>query len=666
MALFQYTEAQQGVQTQPFQVASQPNMAAANAFTSIQEGLLKALQGATLVKQDISENNYREAKLKLQEDVSYMNTRLADADFETQKKLVEEFQTKTNQYSNPKNKYEQSLYADYQAQFGNYAAKLIEYGVQDQYTTNLLNQNTAILQYGQEFNDLSSYEERETKLAEYDAKFIAPYQGFNDKYSKDLLAKAIATKDKFNTALTTERVAIKDNTVTGNAFDLIATNMQIDGVLTPETYELAVDELAKRSDWDKNSTALRQQLADKAIYAIVNNNATKPQTRENALEFEKQLNDFAKVDPRVKNTDTFKAAQNSLLGFNKAIDYNEVNSLALKVTTDTYPISEIKNDAAALKNRGVITDVQEEAYIFKAEEGRKVKNVKDQVTNAYVSQDLDTLVALQNNGNGATVRTVATANITNELAVNSRQMPMEQAFAITFKKIKEFNDKGIYVGNIEPIEQILDYPTTGKLQSEEDVAVYLATVKQARENGYASKSLTKNSGDALVLSTWSKLGVPDIVQKYQAFKLNPKAASDKEALVIYNNLVDNEFSFRNLQGTNDLQLKNVLLPAIKAGLKAGLSASDISGWENLLEDQYYDAGSYIGLNKRIMLPKDSPIANKNIYEQVIKHYPDAVVVPKDILDGNGEWIIQTPEGAVSVSADYLFKKAKTPVITKGK
>ena len=666
MALFQYTEAQQGVQTQPFQVTSQPNMAAANAFTSIQDSLLKTLQGATLVKQDISENNYREAKLKLQEDVNYMNTRLADADFETQKKLVEEFQTKTNQYSNPKNKYEQALYADYQAQFGNYATKLIEYGVQDQYTTNLLNQNTALLQYGQEFNDLSTYEERENKLAEYDSKFIAPYQGFNDKYSKDLLAKAVATKDKFNTALTTERVAIKDNTVTGNAFDLIATNIQIDGVLTAETYGLALDELAKRSDWDKNSTALRQQLADKSIYAIVNNNVTKPQTRENAIEFEKQLNDFAKVDPRIKNTDTFKAAQNSLLGFNKAIDYNEVNSLALKVSTDTYPMSEIKNDAASLKNRGVITDVQEEAYIFKAEEGRKVKNIKDKVTNAYVAQDLDTLVALQNNGNGATVRTVATANITNELAVNSRQMPMDQAFAITFKKIKEFNDKGIYVGNIEPIEQILDYPTTGKLQSEEDVAVYLATVKQARENGYASKSLTKNSGDALVLSTWSKLGVPDIVQKYQAFKLNPKAASDKEALVIYNNLVDNEYSFRNLQGTNDLQLKNVLLPAIKAGLKAGLSASDISGWESLLFDQYYDAGSYIGFNKRIMLPKDSPIANKNIYEQVTKHYPNAVVVPKDILDGNGEWIIQTSEGAVSVSADYLFKKAKTPVLTKGK
>jgi hypothetical protein len=660
MALFQYTAAQEGIQTAPFQASSQPNMAAAKAFAGIQEGLLQALKGATAVKQDVSETNYREAKIKLQDDVNYMNTRLADSDFEGQKELFAEFEAKTTQYSNPKNKYEQALYADYQAQLGAYGTALVKSGVEDNYATNLLDQNARIVELGQEFNNSASFEERKELVSKFDSLFVTPLEGFDDKYSRDLMSKALTAKGKLTDALSKERIAIKDNLATANAFELITQPLTINGSLTKEDYALAKSELAKRSDYSVNSTVLLKQLGDRALYAITSSNLAKKSTRENADLFESQIADFVKLNPNSKGSPTLQSALNSVATFKKTIVANEASALGLLVATPTYPISQVEQAASNMLNNGDINRIQFEASMFRAMEVRKTKTISGQVANAYASGNVDALVKLTKDGSGAAVSTGVSSNIITTLSTNiQNNMPFDTAIGIAFKEHKEFQDKGIYLKSIPQIETVLDYPETGKLQTPEDIAVYLATVAKAKENGYASKALQKHSNDALILKTWTKLGIPDIASKYQAYKTNPAAVSDKDARLQYNLLVDNEFSFRKLTDNNNVQLRNVLLPAIKAGLKAGLTTEDIKDWESLVEDSYYDVGSYFGFNKRIMLPKDSPIANKNIYDNVKKHYPNSSVVPEDILNGNGNWLIQLPDGTAEVvSADFLLQQAK--------
>lgn len=665
MPQFTYAPTQNVVQNQSVRYNVQPNLSGSRAAQKLEQGILGALQLAGQVKTDIREDNYSAALTEQTAYLSDFNTRWTEASYEEQKSLETELRDYTTQYDTD-DRFGQKLFASAITEHGKYASALKTRGYEAEYVSNLTDQTQGLLDLRTEWQKAANVDERSDLLASFNDMFVTPYQGLSDEYSIKLHDNGMKARGDFATALATERTNIADNKLMTQAVNFVTSTVEMDGTMTAEKYNALTDHtLSQLSTYETKGADIRRALDTRIAETISAVASQQPLTWNNALAFEEKMNSFVNdVAPRLKGTDAFNKANNAVLAFKNAVNTNDINRLTAIVNNDQVRWTEVEDLTDELVAREAITPAVADYQLFLKEEKVKVRDVKADIANLYSASDMEGLLKQVERGRRSSVVSVVKGNFNVELAHLAENQGSTEAVNTILQKHKEYRKAGIDLGTLDGIEQILTMNKDGALQSPEDIAMFVDTVNSATQAGYSSAALRSGLKDAKILDVFRDMGVPNIVERFQAYKSNRSimpAAAKKEAL---DELLDNEWWAENIHSSNYNQFHSMLMPAIEAAWKAGITASDLDDyWEAALEQDYFEADTGWGVNGRVMIPKRGDLNNDEAYGNALEVYTakhgDGILTPMNISAPEGKWTFMSESGQQHpVPFEYIAYAAK--------
>lgn len=654
MANFTYTPTQGGVNYRP--VASQvtPDLSSARAVNNLSNVILKGAQFAG----QLNQQDLEAAAQQQQQDLLRHKEAWAGMTYKQRKDYINTIQTDlVGRYAGD-GEGSKKLAAQGNSMYSAFAQSLVSEGVEEEYLNNKTSQAKGLLEYQAQWEAAETTEQRNQLLQEYDAQFVDPYKGYEDKYSRSLYENGIKAKSSFQSAYQREVTAIADQEILLDVQEAIQT-----GTAVGMDYKELVSEVSKRlgkvSDFGVKKSQYLSAIGQQLVMGVVNNAANQPRTYENGKNFQDQLAKVAEADPRVKGTDTYKAAMTSARAFVNQALTKESESLMAMISNDNVPFSQVVGAAARLTTRGGITAAQAENYKFLKQTRMNDRTIKAEVVDYYQSGDTQQLKELVARGKGSMVSSIVADNLNLELAAISETKGVEYATAATIKKWKQLNDAGVTVGDVELIDSILDGPYNNGIKTPEDVTQFVNTMKNAAINGYTSTAVRRNMEDYMVLAAWQRMGVEDVVGAYRQYKTAPKtyerSKMNKMVDEIFNDIVDNEYWAENLDGRNHVQMRSALEPAIRAGLKAGIDPDDMADdWDTALHGQFYEADIGFGANGRVMLPSYGSIKGESNYKTITQAFgKNSHVQPADVLNPAGKWIIYE-EGKLPYARDVEY------------
>lgn len=507
----------------------------------------------------------------------------------------------------------------------------------------------------------SDYNQRQEILNGFNDKFVSPYDTKdNNKYNQQLMQIAMEAGSQFSTSFNKQTTAINDNNYLTSAMDALETEMQVSGVPTAETWgKIESEFLSKISNYSEKASAFKKELSSHAMYTIANNFKNVPEKNwDTYMTFKGQVEELAKLDPKIKGTDTYSKLLNTVSTAKNSINTKDITNLTNDLNNDNVPKSSFVASSKVLLDRGAISKQQHENNLFMKDLKLEQKNYKGQATAAYYADDDKTLENLQSQGQGAATKKVITDNLNLELSNSLLKNPNDLGLALdqTLKKFNKFQSKGIQVGTLSYVENVLNSPKTGGLQTEADIQTYLTVVEKAKANNYYSPSMKVNQADYIVLKTMNKLGLPDMVARYQSYKNSNIRVTQAQIDEVYNDAVDNDIFSRNLSSRSEAQMRSVLNPTIKALIKAGIDPDSL---DEELDDAiigtggaFFEAGG-AGFNTRVLIPKTGHIKSKDSYNNMVKAFNGATVMPTDPLNGENQWMVLPKDG--SAPQLYPFK-----------
>ena len=658
MPQFNYTPSQGAVQSRAVQYDVRPNLSGARAFQNLEKGILGAMQLAGQVKADVRQDNYNEAFTQQTQYLSEFNTRWTEASYDEQTGLEQELQQFASQYDTD-DAFGQKLYANAITEHGKYASDLKTRGVREEYVQNLTDQTQGILDLRTEWVEAEGIDDRAGLLQTYDQQFVTPYEGMSDEHSIKLYDNGIKAKEDFEKALATERVNIADNKLVSQSIDFVTATVEMDGTMTQEKYTDMLDKLSQLSTYETNGAKIRANMDARIAESIAAVASRQPLTWENATAFEDNMFSFVNdVAPQLKGTATFSKMNNAVLTFKNAVNTNDMNKLTALVNNDQVRWTEVEDLTNELVARDAITSEVADYQLFLKEEKVKVRDVKGDVANMYVDQNMEGLQSMIERGRGSTVRTVIKGNLDMELSQLSEKIGPVAAVQATLDKVKMFRDSGIRIDKLDSVEYILDSRKDG-FQTEDELNLFIDTASAASEAGYQSTSLSKSQKDAGILKVFRDMGVPDLMARYTAYKNNSSKMPLGDKTEAFHQLVDNEWWAENLNHINQRDLQEMLNPAIEAAWKAGLSSDDLDEfWEASIEANFFEADPDWAWSGRVMIPKRGDINNKEAYMSAVdvysQHHGDGFLSPMRMSDPEGMWAYITEDGRrIPVTFSYV-------------
>ena len=676
MAQFNYTGAQGSVQIGATQYNVQPNLAASNAIKGLEKSILGAMQVGGQIKQQVQQEGYQTAALEQSKRHEAFQTEIAGMDYPERKAAVTSFNQQNASLYDETSRFGKQLSANEIAFQGGVTQRLQTEGVEYEYLDNQTSQNLAFLDAKKQW--VGSTPDQKTQiLADLKASQIDPLNGFNDKYSKKLLDSAQASLAEFEIAVKKEAIAATDQDLWGSALENVATQVSASGTITKEQYDAVVaQKLGKLSTYSEKGTALRQKLDESILYSIVakakeemGNNPT----YAGAQLLNQRLQDFAAISPKVKGSDTYSSVLNTANAFLNKVNTADLGSLNSLLVDDGASLAQFNTLASNLQARGVLSQEDYNAGEFRKKTMLVDKNVKPQIVTAYQNNDMATLGTLMASGRGGQVTTIITANLEQELAflVNSDGVEASEAIGQIMSKAATFEAEGIFIGKIDAIDKILNLPKNGGIQSPEDVKLFIDTMRQARKNNYSSTVRKDVQADYFVLESWSRIGVQDIAEKFQTYKINPSKVTDKEVLTAYTDAVGNsEFFESDLTPANDRRFKAALLPGIKALIKAGVdpeTAGDL--FEDAVDANFIKLNNGVFSSGAVLMPKVGALNSKSAFNTVGKFFKGGSVVPMNVFQPEGDWmILDEKTGAVEIypfaAIESVAKFGKLPAASQ--
>jgi hypothetical protein len=320
----------------------------------------------------------------------------------------------------------------------------------------------------------------------------------------------------------------------------------------------------------------------------------------------------------------------------------------------------------------VLSQEDYDAKLFLKDTKMVEKNVTPNIVAAYQNGNMGALGEFMKSGRGATVARVVTDNLQVELGslLNTQGLDPVEAFGQVMQKIQTFANQGIYVNKIEAIDNVLKMPAKGGIKSLEDVQLFIGAMNQAHKYNYDPNLRKENMADYLVLQSWIKTGIPDIVSNFQSYKINPKRVTDEEVLKQYNYIVDNdEFFAKDLTDANNRRYKAALLPGIKALLRAGIEPDTVvEQFEKGVETHYIGVNMGWGTNNRVLMPIVGHLKSETVYKTILNQFPDRSVLPMNLFEPTGNWmVLDDKTGKTEIypfdAIEYLGKFGKIPNAT---
>lgn len=691
MPLFNYTQTQEMAQVTPVSYNVQPNLSLARAVSKLQEAVSTGIQ----ISGQMSQQKHEENLLKMQEDQGVFNSAWEASDFNNRLNLMGQLQSDLSQSSNPKNKFERDLYQKKLTFFNGYDAAAAKEGIVDRHRDNevMLLQNMAAFQ--QEFISAGSIEDRQKLLENFDTQFTDPYKNNSDQYSQSLLTSALDFKNKLNTSITQERIGIKDNNISVEASENIATWVGLTGNVTSAQWTDTLKKMSGLSSWQTESGKLTNGLVEVALSSFrarISNLDQDPKTKnwESALEAEKQIKAFYALDPKISGKDSARLLNDTLASFKTSITSADKDILVALLNNDSVDVKTFNAKNKSLLDRGSIS---EEVYNYNSETKiakLKETTLKGQANSAYLaaqdSNDFSGLTAMVAAGNGSSVSAVISGQLEKNLfarleAANQNQQDPSQAFKDYFAERNMFASKGLPLKDSPFITDGLNAVKDGKVQTTEDVAAFVGLYSAALASGSKIDGLTSvNSASYYAMKTLLTLGVPEPAKFLTEAAVNKKTIKDGEVQETFDSVLGLKgFIYdTKMNPTSERLLKQYLDPTIRLFLKSGLDPMEIEKeLKGAVADIFIPVDATLGWNSEgtFFLPKTATIPDNNAYQNVLaalsfdmvetqqapKGYGQPAttistmkagvintisVMPVDIFNPDGDWIVfssDTPE-----------------------
>jgi hypothetical protein len=663
MPQLQYAASQGMIDTRPVQYNVKPNLSGARAI----ENLQKALQGASQFGAQIGQDNFQEEARNLELKVAQNKEAWAGMSYAERKNSMATLQSELVDKYGEDTYYGRQLRNAGSKAFAAFGAQLQAQGVEEEYLDNLTSQNRGMLQFATDWNAAQNQEERNNLLNKFNENFVAPYENFDDKWSRQLYNNGLKSFAQYQEAFGKTGIAIADEAALSSVLDSAATAVSMYGTVDADLYGEMVGKLSQISNFEENKSKYLTNLGNQIIMGIVNSANEAPRTWENAINFENKLAAFAKVDPRVTNSDAYKSAMTAVRGFKSTANTQDIASLQALVQNDRAKPEEVSMLSSALVARGAITQEVADNMDFLKSERMINKNVTAEASEYYVGGDIESLHDLVSRGKGATVKKVITDNLNLEFATMAEEKDPVEAMTAIMTKVAEYKAMGFDVGSIDAIDAVLSAPSNGGLQTDQDAQNFVVAMKTAIDNGYQSSAITDRAiGDYVVLKAWTKLGVQDMAGKYQSWKTSGARVADADVMEALDAIIDQDWTFaEGVEKNNYQQFKSALAAPIRAALKAGVALDDIKDeWDDAIYANYFEADPFWGGGGRILVPKVGRINDKDAYNTIAEHFgSDSTVLPVDILSPKGKWMVLPADGSEPQLYDFEYMEflAKTRI-----
>jgi len=671
-----YETGRAGVQITPVQYNVQPNLSASRAIEQLEKGILGAMQLGGKIRADIKEENYQVAALDQKKRHEAFQTEIAGMSYPDRKAAILQFNEANAKLYDENSKFGRQLSVNETAFQGAITQNLKTEGVEYEYLDNQTSQNNAFLDAKSKWLT-ATREEKVEILKDLKSNQIDPLATFDDKYSKKLLANAQTAFGEFQLTFDKEELSQKNNNLWGEALEAAVTHINVNGSIDAETRDKIIkDKLGNISTYGEKGNELRQKLDEVVLNAILAKGkeelGTNP-TYEGAQLLLSNLTEYAKVSPKVKGSDTYTKTLNAANAYVNAVNTRDLGSLNSLIVDDGAPKKAVEALGTALKARGVISEEDFNAKLFTKDVRMQQKNITPQIVAAYQNGDMAALGGFMKGGRGGTVATVVTDNLQLELGslVNTEGVNTVEAIGQIMAKADTFAKQGIYVNKIDAIDNILKMNATGGIKTNEDAKLFVETMRQARKHNYAPGLRKEAQADYMVLESWSRVGIPDIAEKFQTFKLNPASVKDADVLKVYNSVVDNnEYFSKDLTPATNARYKAALLPGIKALMKAGVDTDTVTDlFESAVEANYVELKIGWGSSNRVLLPRVGSLNSVDAYETISKRFgKDTSVLPMNVFEPTGDWmVLNAKTGKTEIypftAIEYLGKFGKLPNAT---
>jgi len=673
-----YETGQAGVQTGAVQYNVQPNLSASRAIQALEKGILGAMQLGGQIRADVSEENYQVAALDQKKRHETFQTEIAGMSYPQRKEAIGKFNEANASLYDEKTKFGRQLSANEAAFQGGITQNLRTEGVEYEYLDNQTSQNNAFLDADARWVTATA-EEKIQILAELKATQIDVLDGFDDKFSMKLRANAQTALSKFEMTLQKENILEADTNEWSSALgSAIASINQNGGALTAEMRdEIIKNKLGNISSFKsgEKKNELLKKFDEMAVQAILARNieliGNKP-TYEKAQQMLQNVQDYAKISPKVKGSDTYTKTLNAANSYVNAVNRNDLTSLNSLIVDDGASKQSVATLGTTLLNRGVLSQEDYNAKLFLKDTKMVEKNVTPQIAAAYQNGDMGALGEFMKAGRGGTVATVVTDNLQVELGalVNTEGVNATDAIGRIMEKADMFAQQGIFVNKIDAIDNILKMNSTGGIKSNEDAQMFVETMRQARKHNYAPGLRKEAQADYTVLESWIRSGIPDIAEKFQNYKINPVKVKDEDVLKEYNKIVDNDewFSKDLTPATND-RFKSALLPGIKALLKAGVDPETVVDiFEGTVETQFVEVSTGMFGSTRVLMPRVGKLTSEDVYKTINKAFNGSNVLPMNVFEPTGNWmVINDKTGKAETypfaAIEYIGRNGKLPSAT---
>ena len=673
MATFQYATTQGNVRSTPTQYTVQPNTTSiSNTFKSLEN----AITGGMQLKKTQNDMEFKENKLELQNKINTFQTAWDGSTYEQQQQMAG---TMSGLFVDPyagDSIYDQQLRSYGLNALTQFQSNLNKTGVEVEHNSILTSQQVGFIDSGNKFNDTQELDGKRVVVDSYYEQFVKPYEGIKTPKAQELYSKGLEHFTKLESAYKKVSDDRANNAISSKVFESVQAELQVNGFVNPKRYSEIKGELERRTDWADKSTALTETL-DQAILLGMRAMFTQsdvPKTKENADLYMTRLEEFAKASPKIVG----KAYYNDAVIFGNslrtAVDRTDQSAYAAMLQDDTVSLAEYKTRSQEMLSRNLITEEELSNNVFQKNQKLVSSKVKPQIATMVQNMDFDGLTEMAKNGHGGTISTIVsdTLNLTFSNLSESRS-PIEAA-AQTLGVFKNFKDNGFDIGAIEGVDSILKSHAENRIQTADDVTNFVATYELASQSGYRKGITSAMSADYTVLKAFAQMGVPDIANKFNNYKLNPQpvknADIDESLLGLFNNVGrtytgwDDDLGSRNIT-----QLSNVFRPIVRAGLKAGIDPEDmLEDWTAILEQHYIrpDPGFF---TSEVLVPvtpdvntekqyKDAFDAVDNFYDGDISYF-----APQQFDKPMGQWLAWDNNGNYyTISYERVKTAAQTGVL----
>lgn len=620
MATFQYKPSTNLISSQATQYNVQPNNTVARGVENLQRTILGGMQ----LKAEMNDELFKQQQIDQRNTINQLKADWDGASYEQQQLMVKEIPSQVlDRYQGDDLRTQQlrSVGIEFLASL---ESNLKTTGIQVEHNNIITQQNIGFMESGERFNNTSDLSEKRAVTDEYYAMHVAPYEGIDDPKAQELFTRGLENWSKLDTAHKTAVKQRADQRISTDVLTSLQVEIQKNGFLSKDRYATMKENLQRRSDWADNKSQIMSEFDQTVLVAMRGafNNPNIPRTAENAELYMEHVNAFTEMSPTIIGKPYYNDAISFGNTLKNAADNQDKSNMQAMLVDDTVTTAQFEASTADLVSRGLLSEEQASSFNFRKKEQIRERTVKPQIANLLQTNNFEEIKGLVLDGKVAnsTVETMMKNSIAFSHTSILESQGVVAANQFVLDEYAKYKENGFTLTNLPEIDNILKAPSSGALESNEDVANFLDTFRLSQKAGYRPSNSGRVAEDYSILSVWAKNGVPDIADKWKTYKQDPIRVADKDVDVALNKVMGTNKTFgEDLNPRNVRQLRDTFRPALKALIRAGVDPDDVTEeWGAIIDMSYIRPDPSWGGASEVLIPISYAVQTEDQYNRVFE------------------------------------------------